>query len=381
MSSGSSSSSAGGVLGSFRRAREWAYPQLTSSAFLEKGVLTPEEYVTAGDELVFRCPTWEWMGSTSASISGQKQKGYLPSNKQYLITRNVPCRNRVSALETNLKMELEVSNDGNNNQSSDGNGIDEWMISSILVEGEQEEKQDHTADDFEDDFDIVDEDGEIIEKTKAMDLKETKKEVADVAPEQQQQQQMDDKNDDEYCDMDNYEDEDILIDEDVADAGINSNSTNSNNNGTNSSILKTRTYDISITYDKYYQVPRVWMIGRDEQDQPLTSTQMMEDVISDYANKTVTMEIHPHGSAQCPQASIHPCQHANVMKAIVKNLVKGSSGTKNKTGSNGDTNNNGTNDGLPSVEMYLFIFLKFVSSMIPTINYDFTMEVTADTTK
>lgn len=92
MSSGSSSSSAGGVLGSFRRAREWAYPQLTSSAFLEKGVLTPEEYVKAGDELVFRCPTWEWMGSTSASISGQKQKGYLPSNKQYLITRNVPCR-------------------------------------------------------------------------------------------------------------------------------------------------------------------------------------------------------------------------------------------------------------------------------------------------
>ena len=36
------------VLGSFRRAREWAYPQLTSSAFLEKGVLTPEEFIIAG---------------------------------------------------------------------------------------------------------------------------------------------------------------------------------------------------------------------------------------------------------------------------------------------------------------------------------------------
>ena len=35
----------------------------------------------------------------------------------------------------------------------------------------------------------------------------------------------------------------------------------------------------------------------------------------------------------------------------------------------------------PAVEMYLFIFLKFVSSMIPTINYDFTMDVTASTQK
>ena len=35
----------------------------------------------------------------------------------------------------------------------------------------------------------------------------------------------------------------------------------------------------------------------------------------------------------------------------------------------------------PTVEMYLFIFLKFVSSIIPTINYDFTMDVTASTKK
>ena len=39
------------VLGSFRRAREWAYPQLTSSAFLEKGVLTPEEFIIAGKSI------------------------------------------------------------------------------------------------------------------------------------------------------------------------------------------------------------------------------------------------------------------------------------------------------------------------------------------
>ena len=41
----------------------------------------------------------------------------------------------------------------------------------------------------------------------------------------------------------------------------------------------------------------------------------------------------------------------------------------------------GGGGGGPSVEMYLFIFLKFVSSMIPTISYDFTMDVRASTRK
>ena len=35
-------------------------PTLATSAFIEKGVLTPEEFVAAGDELVAKCPTWEW---------------------------------------------------------------------------------------------------------------------------------------------------------------------------------------------------------------------------------------------------------------------------------------------------------------------------------
>jgi ubiquitin-like-conjugating enzyme ATG3 len=53
------------------------------------------------------------------------------------------------------------------------------------------------------------------------------------------------------------------------------------------------------------------------------------------------------------------------MKTIVRNLIKATAEGEEEKG--------------PSVEMYLFIFLKFVSSMIPTINYDFTMDVTADT--
>jgi len=32
----------------------------------------------------------------------------------------------------------------------------------------------------------------------------------------------------------------------------------------------------------------------------------------------------------------------------------------------------------PDIGMYLFVFLKFISSVIPTINYDFTIDVEFD---
>ena len=61
----------------FRKAREWATPTLKDSAFVERGVLTPEEFVKAGDELVYKCPTWQW-----ESGDPSKRKKYLPKDKQ-----------------------------------------------------------------------------------------------------------------------------------------------------------------------------------------------------------------------------------------------------------------------------------------------------------
>lgn len=29
-------------------------------------------------------------------------------------------------------------------------------------------------------------------------------------------------------------------------------------------LLQVRTYDVMITYDKYYQTPRIWLLGYDE---------------------------------------------------------------------------------------------------------------------
>ena len=42
-------------------------------------------------------------------------------------------------------------------------------------------------------------------------------------------------------------------------------------------IVKTRTYDLLISYDKYYQVPRFWLVGYNEMRQPLTPKQVSLD--------------------------------------------------------------------------------------------------------
>lgn len=326
------------LLGSLRSAREWAMPTLKKSAFLEQGVLTPEEFVQAGDELVYKCPTWSWEAGDES-----KRKSYLPPDKQYLITRQVPCQNRVSAMESDMHME-----------KADGDDDDDWLVSTIIQRTEK-------ALNLEDEFDLLDGDGEVIEKEATTTSATEAPATDDNANEE----------DNEYTDMDAFEDDNILED----DAAAVTPQQQAGEDETNT--IKVRTYDLSITYDKYYQTPRVWMIGRNTQDQPLTGEEMMEDVISDYANKTVTMESHPHVSG--PHASIHPCQHGKVMKAIVRNLMKNAPAAEPAEG--GAEEGEEAKSNGPSVEMYLFIFLKFVSSMIPTINYDFTMEVTANTSK
>jgi ubiquitin-like-conjugating enzyme ATG3 len=102
-------------------------------------------------------------------------------------------------------------------------------------------------------------------------------------------------------------------------------------------VLKTRTYDISLTYDLYYQTPKVWLFGYDEvsnhhvcsfnvcwligglqSHQPLRPPQVFSDISEDHAKKTVTIEAHPHLAFPC--AFIHPCKHAPVMKKIVQRL-------------------------------------------------------------
>lgn len=44
---------------------------------------------------------------------------------------------------------------------------------------------------------------------------------------------------------------------------------------------------------------------------------MMEDIVGDYADKTVTLEDFPLFEHGIKMASVHPCKHAPVMKALL----------------------------------------------------------------
>lgn len=87
-------------------------------------------------------------------------------------------------------------------------------------------------------------------------------------------------------------------------------------------VLRTRTYDLLITYDKYYQVPRFWLIGYDESRQLLAPSAVLEDVSQEHARKTVTVEAHPHGNSAVQAASIHPCRHAAVMRRLSRVVAR-----------------------------------------------------------
>ncbi|VDK45029.1 unnamed protein product [Cylicostephanus goldi] len=110
-------------------------------------------------------------------------------------------------------------------------------------------------------------------------------------------------------------------------------------------VERPRTYDLHITYDKYYQVPRLFLMGYDENRKPLTVQQTYEDFSADHANKTITVESHPHIDCDMP----------TMMKRLLDQLAE-----------------NGKELG---VHEYLLIFLKFVQTVIPTIEYDYTRSI------
>ena len=144
--------------------------------------------------------------------------------------------------------------------------------------------------------------------------------------------------------LDNNIDFSIEIEEDP-------NTLQANDHDNNNSY--TRKYDLYITYDKYYQTPKFWIFGYNYDNVPLGFKELMDDISSEYINKTVTYEYHPH--LPILLVSLHPCRHGEVMKKLIKQYRD--------------------NNKSVSIDHYMFIFLKFISSVLPNINYDKTFDL------
>jgi ubiquitin-like-conjugating enzyme ATG3 len=182
-----------------------------------------------------------------------------------------------------------------------------------------------------------------------------------------------------------------------------------------------RTYTLYITYTPYYRTPRLYLLGYDAAtNQPLPPMSMMEDIVGDYKDKTVTLEDFYFTNPPIKTASVHPCKHASVMKVLLdradaalklrmeklrhgeKPSNAGMEGLVDQTAAldisskkesphkaSGSSGANQGGDGewevlddsaaaeeaAIRVDQYLVVFLKFMASVTPSIEHDFTMGV------
>lgn len=271
---------------------------LKESKFYSDGVLTPEEFVQAGDFLVQKCPTWKWCGKNS-----KVKVDYLPEDKQYLIT-NVPCPRRAQDYEKTTRTTEKLNED-------------DW------VEPQMDIYKRNEKDNLPIDFDANEKKENIIVDNTGLNQGIEGLEIVEntCIEKNEEVEQFD------FEVLENENDDD--------------------------NVVRTRTYDVSVTYDYYYRVPRMWLTGYDENGIPLEDEKVKEDIMLEYIDKTVSIENHPHTSVH--SISIHPCKHSVLLLKMIENF-----------------NNSGKT---LEVHMSILLFLKFLHSVVPTIEYDFTMDI------
>lgn len=263
---------------------------LKESKFYEEGILTPEEFLKAGNYLTQKCPTWKWC-KNKQNITPVE---YLPKDQQFLQT-TVSCIKRVKYIQKDEYKENLKEND--------------WI------------------------------------ETKFDDKKYKNNEIQEIDIENLQNEKI--INNNQFEDFNNHFDDknNKILESDINKCLVIEIEDNN--------ILKSRTYDVIITYDFYYRVPRLWLIGYSEFGYPLSNDEIKEDIMLEYIDKTVTFEKHPNIGLN--SLSIHPCKHS----LLIKNMIKNFENLGKKL----------------EVEKSIVLLLKFLSSIVPTIKYDFTLDV------
>ncbi|KAK3680494.1 E2-like enzyme [Vermiconidia calcicola] len=352
-------------------------PLSHTSNFRATGQITPEEFQAAGDFLVYKFPSWSWADAATP----ERRVSYFPSGKQYLVTRGVPCKRRVKGEGADSFLgggeEEQIVRDMLSGPGSGEGEDDGWLKAGAGKEGGNGGMS-KSAELRMRDVRTVDEDGRVGEKV---------------------------EEEDEIPDMEDEEDDEEAIIRDRKGGG-------------ESEGL--RTYALYITYTPYYRTPRLYLLGYDAaSNTPLPPLNMMDDIIGDYKDKTVTLEDFNFTAPPIKTASVHPCRHATVMKALLdradaalklrmeklkkgekpsdagmeglveqtgKMDIKPQSTSPQKPYSDKDKSADADWEVLSSdqqqpeeiairVDQYLIVFLKFMASVTPGIEHDFTMGV------
>ena len=119
----------------FKSTREYFTPVLTETAFYDKGMLTPEEFVRAGDQLIRNCPSWRWETGEPSKV-----RPYLPADKQFLSTRGVPSYSRVSVLQASKVVEEVV-------KGGMGDAEGDWCAPELLKPDEDDADEGENSED------------------------------------------------------------------------------------------------------------------------------------------------------------------------------------------------------------------------------------------
>ncbi|TFK21887.1 hypothetical protein FA15DRAFT_672101 [Coprinopsis marcescibilis] len=366
--------------------REYLSPVLKESKFKEHGRITPEEFVAAGDFLVYKFPVWSWEKGDPS-----KARDFLPADRQYLVTRGVPCLRRAQSLAyTDADEDAERLLSFGDGGTSAGEG-EEW----VETHAGRKVSQNQSNAVLEEIPDVDDGGDDLARGVAGLSLGGGVGKGAQETPDLADLDDIPDMEEDlEEADEATAKPKPAAVVSSASAAGAAS----SPAEPAKTNLLQVRTYDVMITYDKYYQTPRLWLIGYDENRTPLNPQQIFQDISADHAQKTVTIEQFIHSSS-LQAASVHPCKHSSVMKKIIERMNNsvvaeqlaqhakaGSSagaaaskdtgkkkwfGRKSNSSVKEPVNEDEEVEGM-RVDFYLVVFLKFIASIVPTIEVDST---------